>query len=81
MPHHHDYSPRPPTTPFLVDLHASSQRLGLGKSGGDDNTKRPMKEMPHRQLLSHSEGAQLWLENRQHDLRLRRQFSVPIEWR
>jgi hypothetical protein len=26
-----------------------------------------MKEMPRRQLLSHSEGEQLRLENRQHD--------------
>jgi hypothetical protein len=51
----------PLTTPFLVDLHASSQMFGLGNSGGDDNTKRPMKEMPHRPLLSYSEGMQLRL--------------------
>jgi hypothetical protein len=39
-----------------------------------------MKETPHCQLLSHSEVAQLRLEDRRHDLRLRRQFSVLVEW-
>jgi len=40
------------------------QKLGPGKSGGDDNTKRPMKEMLRRRLLYYSEGVQLRLKNR-----------------
>ena len=59
------------TTLFLVDLYASSSEAQTWKIGRGDNTKRPMKEMPRRRLLSHSEGAQLRLENRQNDLRLR----------
>jgi hypothetical protein len=54
------------------------QKLGPGKSGGNDNAKRPMKEMPCRRLPSHSERARLRLENRRYDLRLRQQFSA---WR
>jgi len=44
------------TTLFLVDLYASSSEAQTWKIGRGDNTKRPMKEMPRRRLLSHSEG-------------------------
>jgi hypothetical protein len=66
----------PLTTPFLFDLRASSLEARTWKWGEGDNTKRPIKEIPRRQLLSHSKRAQLRLKNRQYDLKLRQQFSV-----
>jgi len=52
---------------FLSTSTLAPQKFRLRKSGGDDNTRRLMKEMSRRQLLSHSEGEQLRLENRQHN--------------
>jgi hypothetical protein len=58
--------------PFLIDLHASSLEARTWKIGRVDNTKGPMKKCRIFSFLYCSEVAQLRLENRRHDLRLRR---------
>ena len=71
----------PLTTPFLVDLHASSPeartwKIGRGRQYEATNEGNAASSAP----VSLG-GGQLRLENRQHDLRLRRQFSVQTKWR
>jgi hypothetical protein len=70
----------PLTAPFLVNLYASSPEARTWKIGrGRQYEATNEGNAASSATVSLGGGAQLRLENRQHDLRLRRQFSVLIE--